>query len=62
MTLKVHPEFAYLTAPVFSCTRFPVRFSRMNHMQEQPKKLVTVLAVGIKDGNRVLIGGTEIEL
>ena len=31
-------------------------------IEEEAKKLVTVLAVGIKDGNRVLIGGTEIEL
>lgn len=31
-------------------------------MEEKPENLVTVLAVGIKDRNRVLIGGKEIEL
>ena len=29
---------------------------------EEPRELVTVLAVGIKVGNRVRIGDTEIEL
>ena len=29
---------------------------------EEPEKLVTVLAVGVKDRNRVLIAGKEIEL
>jgi mRNA-degrading endonuclease RelE of RelBE toxin-antitoxin system len=29
---------------------------------ENPEKLVTVLAVGIKDGNRVLLAGEEVEL
>lgn len=31
-------------------------------IEEEPEELVTVLAVGIKDRNRVLIGGKEIEL
>jgi hypothetical protein len=29
---------------------------------EEPEPVVTILAVGIKDRNRVLIGGKEIEL
>jgi hypothetical protein len=29
---------------------------------EEPEAVVTILAVGIKDRNRVLIGGKEIEL
>jgi mRNA-degrading endonuclease RelE of RelBE toxin-antitoxin system len=31
-------------------------------VEEQPLPLVTVVAVGIKDRNRVLIGGEEVEL
>ncbi len=31
-------------------------------VQEKPEELVTVLAVGIKDRNRVVIGGEEVEL
>ena len=31
-------------------------------VQEEPEKVVTVLAVGIKIGNRVFIGGEEVEL
>ena len=31
-------------------------------IEEEPKNRVTILAVGIKDRNRVLIGGKEIEL
>jgi mRNA-degrading endonuclease RelE of RelBE toxin-antitoxin system len=31
-------------------------------MEQEPESLVTVLAVGIKDRSRVLIGGKEIEL
>ena len=31
-------------------------------VEDAPEKLVTVLAVGIKDHNRVLIDGKEIEL
>lgn len=31
-------------------------------VQEEPQKVVTVLAVGIKVGNRVVIGGEEVEL
>ena len=31
-------------------------------VDEEPEKLVTVLAVGIKDRHRVLIGGKEMEL
>ena len=29
---------------------------------EEPQQIVTVLAVGVKDRNRMLIGGKEIEL
>jgi mRNA-degrading endonuclease RelE of RelBE toxin-antitoxin system len=29
---------------------------------EEPEQVVTILAVGIKDRNRVLIGGEEVEL
>lgn len=29
---------------------------------EEPDNVVTILAVGVKDRNRVLIGGKEIEL
>lgn len=36
--------------------------SAYHEIKEEPKKLVTILAVDIKDGNRVRIGGTEIEL
>ena len=31
-------------------------------VEEAPEELVTVLAVGIKDRNRVIIGGEELEL
>ena len=31
-------------------------------IREEPEPLVTVLAVGVKDRSRVLIGGEEIEL
>jgi mRNA-degrading endonuclease RelE of RelBE toxin-antitoxin system len=31
-------------------------------VQEEPEKVVTVLAVGIKVGKRVFIGGAEVEL
>ena len=31
-------------------------------VQEEPEQLVTVLAVGSKDRNRVVIGGEEVEL
>lgn len=31
-------------------------------VEEQPQQLVTVLAVGIKDRNRVLIGGEVVEI
>ena len=31
-------------------------------VEEKPEELVTVLAVGIKDRNRVIIGGEELEL
>ncbi len=31
-------------------------------VEEEPEELVTVLAVGIKDRNRVIIGGEELEL
>jgi len=31
-------------------------------IEEEPNKLLTVLAIGVKDRNRVLIGGKEIEL
>ena len=31
-------------------------------VEEEPEELVTVLAVGIKDRNRVIIGGEEVEL
>ena len=31
-------------------------------IEDAPEKLVTVLAVGVKDRKRVLIGGKEIEL
>ena len=31
-------------------------------IQEEPEQLVTILAVGIKDRNRVLIGGVEVKL
>ena len=32
------------------------------NIQEEPAQLVTILAVGVKDRNRVLIGGEEVEL
>ncbi|MGA2069222.1 MAG: hypothetical protein ABSG86_29995 [Thermoguttaceae bacterium] len=32
------------------------------NVEEQPEKRVTILAVGVKDRNRVLIGGQEVEL
>ena len=31
-------------------------------IEEEAEKVVTVLAVGIKNGNRVIIGGEEVEL
>jgi len=31
-------------------------------IQEDPEKLVTVLAIGVKDRNRIRIGGEEVEL
>ena len=31
-------------------------------VKDEPEKLVTVLAIGIKDRNRVIIGGEEVEL
>lgn len=31
-------------------------------VQEEPEKVVTVLAIGIKVRNRVFIGGVEVEL
>ena len=31
-------------------------------VEEEPEKLVIVLAVGVKDRNRVIIGGEEVEL
>ncbi len=31
-------------------------------VKEEPEKLVTVLAIGIKDRNRVIIDGEEVEL
>lgn len=31
-------------------------------VEEKPDELVTVLAVGVKDRNRVIIGGEEVEL
>lgn len=31
-------------------------------VEEDPEKLVTILAVGIKDRSRIIIGGEEIEL
>jgi mRNA-degrading endonuclease RelE of RelBE toxin-antitoxin system len=31
-------------------------------VQEEPERVVTIRAVGIKERNRVYIGGTEIEL
>jgi len=31
-------------------------------IEEKPENVVTILAVGIKDRNRVLIGGEEVEL
>jgi len=31
-------------------------------IEDSPEKLVTVLAVGIKDRNRVLVAGEEMEL
>lgn len=31
-------------------------------IQEDPEKLVTILAIGVKDRNRIRIGGEEIEL
>jgi mRNA-degrading endonuclease RelE of RelBE toxin-antitoxin system len=30
--------------------------------REEPQQVVTILAVGVKDGNRVLIGGREVSL
>ena len=32
------------------------------NIQEEPAQLVTILAVGVKDRDRVLIGGEEVEL
>jgi hypothetical protein len=29
---------------------------------DEPEKLVTILAVGVKDRNRVVIGGEEVDL
>jgi mRNA-degrading endonuclease RelE of RelBE toxin-antitoxin system len=31
-------------------------------VQEVPEQVVTILAIGVKEGNRVLVGGKEIEL
>jgi hypothetical protein len=31
-------------------------------IEENPERVVTIVAVGVKDRNRVLIGGKEIEL
>jgi len=31
-------------------------------VEEEPEKLVIILAVGIKDRSRIIIGGKEIEL
>ena len=31
-------------------------------VQENPEPLVMVVAVGVKDGNRILIGGEEVDL
>ena len=31
-------------------------------VEEEPEKLVTVLSIGLKDRNRVIIGGEEVEL
>jgi len=31
-------------------------------IEEQPEQVVTIVAVGVKDRNRVLIGGKEIRL
>jgi mRNA-degrading endonuclease RelE of RelBE toxin-antitoxin system len=31
-------------------------------VQEEPKQLVTIVAVGLKDRNRIRIGGEEVEL
>ena len=31
-------------------------------VEEEPEKLVTVLAIGVKDRSRVIIGGEEVEL
>jgi len=31
-------------------------------IEEDPEQVVTIVAVGVKDGNRVLIGGREIKL
>lgn len=31
-------------------------------VEEQPERLVVVLAIGVKDRNRVMIGGEEFEL
>jgi mRNA-degrading endonuclease RelE of RelBE toxin-antitoxin system len=31
-------------------------------IEEAPEQVVTIVAVGVKDGNRVLIGGKEIKL
>ena len=31
-------------------------------VEEEPEQLVTILAVGIKDRSRVIIGGEEVEL
>ena len=31
-------------------------------VEESPEKLVTVLAIGIKDRSRIMIGGEEVEL
>ena len=31
-------------------------------VQEQPEQLVTIVAIGLKDRNRILIGGKEITL
>jgi hypothetical protein len=31
-------------------------------IEEAPEQVVTIVAVGVKEGNRVLIGGKEIKL
>lgn len=40
----------------------PQRATVFDGIEEQPTKRIIVLAVGVKRGNRVLIGGQEIDL